>query len=249
MEKIAEICCGSLSDGLAACQGGAQRIELNSALALGGLSPSLASLQALKKQTNLQIVCMVRPRGAGFCYGRQEKEQIFLEAKAFLENGADGLAFGFLKEDGSIDTDATKRMTNLIHSYGKTAVFHRAIDVAKNYEGSIKTLIALGIDRVLTSGQKPTAILGKKTLAAMQKKYGEQIEILAGSGLNAQNIASFIKETGIVQVHSSCKSYQKDPATKSANCSFAMYEGEHEMDYDVADADKVRAFVLQVQSA
>lgn len=95
MKPIVEICCGSYSDALAAWKAGATRIELNSALSLGGLTPSLATLKMTKQNTGLKVITMIRPRGAGFCYDEEEYEVMKQDAKIMLENGADGLAFGF----------------------------------------------------------------------------------------------------------------------------------------------------------
>lgn len=124
-----EVCAGSYEDCLAAARGKADRVELNSALALGGLSPTEATLRLVKRDTDLKVICMVRPRGAGFHYTEVERKVMMAEAKSFLENGADGIAFGFLNADGTIDVEATKEMIDLIHSYNKEAVFHRAVDV------------------------------------------------------------------------------------------------------------------------
>ena len=151
MDRIIEICCGSYEDAINAYRGGAKRIELNSALYLGGLTPSIATLELIKRNTNLEVICMVRPRGAGFCYSDLEKKQIFAEAKALLESGADGLAFGFLTEDRTIDLECTQKMVNLVYSYGKTAVFHRAFDCVKDEKTAINKLIKLNVDRVLTT--------------------------------------------------------------------------------------------------
>ena len=98
-----EICCASYEDGMNTYYGGAKRIELNSALYLGGLSPSVSTLKLLKAKTDLKIICMVRPRGAGFCYDDNEFIQMKEEAKYFLENSADGLAFGFLNDNKTIN--------------------------------------------------------------------------------------------------------------------------------------------------
>ena len=100
-----EICCGSYEDALNAYYGGAKRIELNSALHLGGLTPSIGSLKLTKNTTNLKVICMVRPRGAGFCYTDIEFKQMMIEAKDLLENGADGIAFGFLLKNHEIDIE------------------------------------------------------------------------------------------------------------------------------------------------
>ncbi len=242
-----EICCGSYSDGIAAYKGKAKRIELNSALSVGGLTPDLASLIRLKKETDLKIICMVRPRAAGFFYDDEEKNIMFDQAKLLLENGADGIAFGFLNDDYTIDVSASRKMVELIHSCNKEAVFHRAFDVTKDPYLSIETLIKLGVDRILTSGQQAKAIDGKELLKELQNKYGKQIEILAGSGINYKNANEFMGYTGINQVHSSCKNYKKDPTTKLNNVSYS-YLDNHEYEYDVVDKDLVRKLVDSVEN-
>lgn len=245
--KQVEICCGSYEDGIAAFLGGAKRIELNTALSVGGLSPSVIVLEQLKKKTDLKIICMVRPRAGGFCFGQTETQIMMEEAKLFLEKGADGCAFGFLKEDGSVDLEKTKAMTDLIHSFEKEAVFHRAIDVADDLDAAIKALIACRVDRVLTSGQKAKAMEGIDRIAYLQKTYGNQIEILAGSGLNAENALEILQKTGIWQIHSSCKGYREDPTTRTRDVRFDYLDQPHQMDYDVVDVEKVKSLVNVIQ--
>lgn len=172
-----EVCCGSYKDGLRAYKGGATRIELNSALYLGGLTPSVASLKLLKRETTLTIICMVRPRGAGFTYDEIEYKQMLLEAEELLENGADGLAFGFLNSDHTINEKRTREFVELIHKYHRTAVFHRAFDCCDDLDHAMTQLVELGIDRVLTSGGQPTAIDGADKIKSLQENYGKDIEI------------------------------------------------------------------------
>ena len=119
MEKIIEVCCGSYDDALASYRGGAKRIELNSALYLGGLTPSLASLILTKKNTDLKVIAMVRPRAAGFCYTNEEFETMKLDVTLMLENGADGIAFGCLTSDSEIDVKQTKEIVDIIKSFNK----------------------------------------------------------------------------------------------------------------------------------
>ena len=207
-----EICCGSYKDALAAYNGGAKQIELNAALALGGLTPSLASLTLTKRHTDLKVICMVRPRGGGFCYSEKELEVMMADCQLLLENGADGIAFGFLNSDLTIDSIRTQKMVDLIHQYKKEAVFHRAIDVVNDYKASIEILINLNIDRILTSGQKEKAPHAIERLASIQAKYGAQVTFLMGSGVNEKNAVELMQTTGITNIHSSCKDWRLDPS-------------------------------------
>ena len=117
---VVEICCGSYYDARQAVLGGASRIELNSALWMGGLTPTTAVMRMIRKDfPQLQVIAMVRPRGAGFCYNREEISVMQEEAEELLKAGADGIAFGYLKEDRSINVADTLTMVSLIKSYGK----------------------------------------------------------------------------------------------------------------------------------
>lgn len=247
MERMVEICCGSYQDGIEAYNGGASRIELNRALSVGGLSASVVDLSRLKKETDLQIICMVRCRAAGFCYDEVEISLMMEEAQLLLECGADGIAFGFLNEDGSINKKALIQMTNLIHSYKATAVFHRAIDVCQNIDESMHVLIDCGVDRVLTSGQKKKATEAIDMLTHLQSAYGDSIEILAGSGINVDNALDVMDQTGIKQVHSSCKGYKRDMTTKAGDVSFAYLENEHALDHDIVNYSLVKELVDLVE--
>jgi len=243
MKPIIEICAGSYEDCLSAAMGGADRVELNAALSVGGLTPGVAVLERVKRDTELGVVCMVRPRAAGFCYSAKEKELMFDEAELLLWYGADGIAFGFLQEDGSIDEESTKRMVGLIHKKKKEAVFHRAFDVCKDPYAAMELLISLGVSRVLTSGQRAKATEGKELLKKLQEAYGDRIQILAGSGVNAGNAKELMEYTKISQVHSSCKDYRKDTTTTGGSVSYSYLPAPYEQCYDVVSVDKVRELV------
>ena len=246
MNKIIEICCGSYEDALAAYRGGAKRVELNSALHLGGLTPSLGTLQLVKKNTDLKVIAMVRPRGAGFCYSEADFEVMKADAEILMKHGADGIAFGCLDENGEIQNEQTKEIIDIIKKYEGEVVFHRAFDCVKDPYESMEKLIEMGVDRVLTSGLKAKAADGMELIAKLQERYGEEIEILAGSGINASNALEIMKKTGISQVHSSCKGWVKDPTTTGEEVSYSYAEGEHRDDYDVVDEKLVRKLVESV---
>lgn len=239
-----EVCAGSVQDCINAQLGGADRVELNSALHLGGLTPSLAMLRLVKEKTSLKVVCMDRPRAAGFCYDDVEIETMFEDAKILLENGADGISFGFLNSDATINVIETKKMVELIHQYQKEAVFHRAFDCVDDPMHAIKQLIDCGVDRILTSGLQPTAMQGVSVLEKLQSEFGDQIELLAGSGINANNIRALKEQTGLHQFHGSCKEWCKDPTTTVGNVSYAYHEGD---DYDCVSLEKVKRIVQELR--
>lgn len=247
MEKIIEICCGSYYDAKQAYLGGAKRIELNSALHLGGLTPSIGTLRRVKSECRLNVICMVRPRGAGFCYTNEDYQVMLEDARLLMENGADGLAFGILDAQGKVDVERNKAIIDIIKEYNGTAVFHRAFDCVPDAFAAMDTLVELGVDRLLTSGQKAKAVEGRELIRQLQDRYGERIEILAGSGVNAANARELMDYTGIHQVHSSCKDWMRDETTSAADVDFA-YAGEgHQDEYEVVSRELVEKIVAVVR--
>ena len=186
MKYLLEVCCGSVEDVLEAQRGGADRVELNSCLFHGGLTPSVGELITAKKLSRLPVMTMVRPRQGGFCYTKAEYLTALADAEKLLENGTDGLVFGFLKEDGSLDKERTKELVRLAGS--KTKVFHRAIDVADDWKRMLAELIDLGVDRVLTSGLAPDVFYGIDVIKEMMDFAAGRIQILPGAGVNLKNV-------------------------------------------------------------
>lgn len=243
-----EICCGSYYDAVQAAAGGAGRIELNSGLYLGGLTPSLGTLELVKEHCSLSVIAMVRPRGGGFCYCREDFEVMERDAQLLARHGADGIAFGCLNPDGTIHREQNERLISMIHANGKEAVFHRAFDCTRDPFASIELLIHMGADRVLTSGLAAKAVEGAELLQKLQAGYGKQIEILAGSGIHAGNARKLMDDTGITQVHSSCKDWVEDPTTSSDRVSYAFAGHPHENAYDVVSKEQVRRLLLSICS-
>lgn len=247
MNKMIEVCCGSYEDALVAYQNHADRIELNSALYLGGLTPSLGSLRLVKQNTGIKTIVMIRPRGAGFCYSDKDFEVMKEDTRLLMENGADGIAFGCLLENGTIDVEKCKCLIDIVNEYHGEVVFHRAFDCVKNPFEAIETLIGMGVNRILTSGQQQTAMDGKGLLKELQSKYGSQIEIVAGGGINSSNAKELMEYTGIHQIHSSCKEYFTDPTTVGESVSYAYLPEEHSMKYDMVDGRLVKKIVKVVK--
>ncbi|HWR23700.1 MAG TPA: copper homeostasis protein CutC [Feifaniaceae bacterium] len=241
MRTLVEICCGSADDVFEAAAAGADRAELSAALPLGGLTPSIGQLAAAKT-AGLELIAMVRPREGGFCYGAREFDVMLRDAHALLAAGADGVAFGILNGDGTVDAGRCER---LLRATGpKQAVFHRAVDVTPDWRAAIDTLCALGFRRVLTSGQAPTAIEGAATIREMIAYANGRIEILPGAGIRPDNVPELVKTTGCTQVHASLRGTRID-----ASCSvrpdirFGGALPPSEDTFAVTDPYKVRDFL------
>ncbi len=246
MNRIAEVCCDSLEDALIAQRAGADRIELNNCMHLGGLTPSIGTIKLAAESCNIPIVVMVRPRGAGFYYSDYEFNTMLADIEAIVEYDIEGVAFGCLDRNGEVDKIRNKKIVDILHKHNKTAVFHRAFDCVKEPFKSMEILIELGIHRVLTSGLKLKAVEATDLLAELQHRYGDKIEILAGSGVNASNCKYLIDKTGISQYHSSCKTWRSDPTTVS-NVSYAYADYPHEEEYNIVSYEKVVEFVREVK--
>ena len=241
--NLLEVCCGSYYDCLMAQKGGAKRVELNNALYLGGLTPSLATLCLVKQNTNLEVICMVRPRGAGFCYNDIEFETMLYDAKILLDHSADGIAFGCLNDDFTINETQTKIMVDLIKSYNKQAIFHRAFDCVNDPIKSVETLIELKVNRILTSGLKSHAIDGIELLKELNYKFNKNIEFVIASGVNKDNALHLIEYTKINQIHSSCKAWINDNTTSNNDVSYHYHKNK---DYDVCDYLLVKDIIQSI---
>lgn len=200
MRKILmEVCCGSVDDAVQAQKGGADRIELNSCLFHGGLTPSIGTMIVAREQCSLPIMAMIRPRQGGFCYTEAEFRTAMCDAEQMLVHGADGLVFGFLHDDGTLNVERSRELVALAGK--RKTVFHRALDVVPDWKRTLEQLIELGVTRVLTSGQMPDSFYGAETIRQMIEFAQGAIEILPGGGIKHWNIDRVIEATGCTQVH------------------------------------------------
>lgn len=206
-----EICLGNIQDVKVLNKYPVDRIELNCALELGGLTPSVNTLIQAKKISDKQIVCMCRCRGGNFVYSEEEYELMFMDAESLLKNGADGIVFGFLNEDKTIDLFHTQKMIQLIHSYKRQAIFHKAFDEITDLDKACKSLCDLQANRILTSGKAvyPNIVEGCKTINMLHQKY-PNIELLPGGGVRIDNIQEVIKTSKCNQIHMTSKKTYDD---------------------------------------
>jgi copper homeostasis protein len=234
-----EICTASVEDCIKAESGGADRVELNCALMLGGLTPSLGSLRESRAAVRLPIIAMIRPRPAGFCYSRAEFTVMQRDAELALAEKADGIAFGILTAAGPLDVPRCRQMVKL--AAGRQAVFHRAFDVVRDPLKALEQLIDLGVTRVMTSGQEASAYNGAAQIAEYIRRAAGRIEILPAGGINRFTIADVIKRTGCDQVHASLSTASADrSASGRPQVSFGGTIKQSEVEFTVTDAEAVR---------
>ncbi|MFM1514709.1 copper homeostasis protein CutC [Helcococcus ovis] len=219
---------------------GYDSVEINSALCLGGLTPSAGVVRKIAENINIKKNCMIRNRAAGFCYTDNQFRAMLEELDILLNEKIDGIVFGFLTFDFEIDKEKTKAFVEKIHDAGKIAIFHRAFDNTNNPFRSIENLIELNVDRVLTSGQTPSALDNMSLIKELIQKYDDKIEIILGSGINPDNAIDLIKTTNARYIHSSCKKNYEDITTKN-NIDYTIFGnfGNTYIDIDVEIAEKL----------
>ncbi len=198
---ILEVCTGSLQSVINAVKGGAQRIELCSALSLDGLTPSLGLIKTVRKMfPKLTIHTLIRVREGDFCYNEGEIKVMETDIKEILSY-TDAIVCGALTADGDIDIATTRRLIDACE--GKPFTFHRAFDVCRNPLKALDELAALHCTRVLTSGQAPTAETGIPALKEYIKHTEGRMTILPGGGVTPLNAKKILAETGAVEIHGS----------------------------------------------
>jgi copper homeostasis protein len=234
-----EICTASVEDCVKAERGGADRVELNCALMLGGLTPSLGALREARAAVKLQIIAMIRPRPSGFCYSRADFAVMQRDAEMALSENADGIAFGILTSAGAVDLKRCRQMVKL--AAGRQAVFHRAFDVVRDPRTALAQLVDLGLTRVMTSGQEASAYNGAANIAGYIRQAAGRIEILPAGGINRFTVADVIKRTGCDQVHASLSTASQDrSASARPQVSFGGTVKQSEVEFTVTDAEAVR---------
>jgi copper homeostasis protein len=194
-----EVCIDSVESALAAQQGGAGRVELCSDLGHGGITPSVGMIRSVRESVSLKVHVMIRPRAGDFLYSDAEYEVMkndVLEAKKL---GVDGLVFGILTKDGTVDSVRTEMLMQMARPLSVT--FHRAFDETADVFDALADLARIGVDRVLTSGGRPTVESGLQTLAELVKAAKSSISVLAGGGITHENVAHVVQKAGVNEVH------------------------------------------------
>ncbi|MFM7058878.1 MAG: copper homeostasis protein CutC [Planctomycetota bacterium] len=196
---LVELCVGGIQDAELAARQKVPRIELNSGMALGGLTPSAGLVREAMAVYPGRIIGMVRPREGGFMYSERELRQMFRDAEWMLGEGLAGLAVGFLDPSGHVDQRLCHQFRALC---GRAEfVFHKAFDCTVDLRVSLETLADCGVDRVLTSGGAATAMAGALTLRGLCEQSRGRVQVLAGGGIRGSNVVQVLRQSGCTELH------------------------------------------------
>ncbi|CAG5009384.1 Copper homeostasis protein CutC [Dyadobacter sp. CECT 9275] len=200
-----EVCAYSLESCINAQAGGAGRIELCGGLGEGGTTPSAGLIEVVREHIQIQLFVMIRPRGGDFVYDFFEHEVMKKDILLAKKLGADGVVLGVLQADGQVDVERTKALVD--YASPMKVTFHRAFDITPDPLKALSAIIETGAERILTSGQKPTAAEGIALLEKLARAAGDKIEIMAGGGVNHLNAAAF-KAAGVPALHLTAKAFR-----------------------------------------
>jgi copper homeostasis protein len=220
MHRLLEVCVEDVAGIDAAVIGGADRIELCAALAVGGLTPP-ESLIAAAATAPIPVHLLARPRDGNFLYTAAEAALVAADIRAAAEAGLEGVVIGASRADRQLDAEMLAAWVSVARNACRSLslTLHRAFDLCPDPLTALETAIALGFDRILTSGCTPKAIDGRDTIAALVQAAGDRITILAGSGVDVATLPPIL-ETGVREVHASCRSAQGSPDTREIAFGF-----------------------------
>ena len=240
-----EICANSVASCIAAQEGGADRVELCAGIPEGGTTPSFGMIRNARECIDIALNVIIRPRGGDFLYTETELREMVYDIQAAKELGVDGLVFGCLRPDGSVDMAAMKV---LMEAAGDTPVtFHRAFDHTSDPFKALEDIISLGCVRILTSGCRPTALEGAELLARLVEKAADRIIIMPGCGVREGNIAEIARLSGAREFHFSAReSVQSGMFFR--NPEVAMGSEDDPYGYDVTTARRVAATIEPLRS-
>jgi len=200
---ILECCVDSVESAINAANGGASRLELCSNLIIGGTTPDVALVKEIRKYTDIRIHALIRPRFGDFCYTRHEIEIMKSQIRALKDAGVEGVVIGVLDEDGNLNMPIMRAL--MAEAEGLSVTLHRAFDMCRDPYQALEEAIALGVNTILTSGQKQSAWEGRELLAQLIEKADGHIDIMVGAGISASVIEKLIPETKGTSYHMSGK--------------------------------------------
>jgi copper homeostasis protein len=235
---ILEACVNSAISAIEAQKGGADRVELCENMHDGGTTPSAGAIAFARKNLHIALFVMVRPRGGDFLYSNDEFEIMKEDIRVAKNAGADGVVFGILKPDGTIDVERMKVLAGLARPMGITC--HRAFDMTADPFKAMEDLIGLGIDRILTSGQQPSAPQGEMLIKELIIKSAGRIIIMPGCGIKEHNIARVVETTGAQEVHIRLDKQEPSRMAFRQPSVYMGKPGQQEFEHTITDAERIK---------
>lgn len=203
MDYRLEICAFNLSSALIAQQSGADRIELCASPDEGGTTPSAGLIRTARELLRIPLYPIIRPRGGDFLYSEEEFRVMLRDIEYCKQAGCNGVVTGMLLADGTVDKRRVSQLIDAAYPMGVT--FHRAFDWAANPYEAMEDIIQIGCERILTSGQRPTALEGASLIDQLVREADDRIVIMPGSGVRLANIIQLAEATGASEFHTSAR--------------------------------------------
>ncbi|MDE3235278.1 MAG: copper homeostasis protein CutC [Bacteroidota bacterium] len=232
-QHLLEICVFNIATAIAAQDAGADRLELCENYANGGTTPSYGTLRVIREKITIPVFPMIRPRGGDFDCSADEFKAMKKDVLLCKELGFEGVVIGILKPDGKIDIERNSILVEL--AYPLEVTFHRAFDRCAAPLQALEDIISCGCQRILTSGQKTTAIEGQQLIQQLVHQAGERIIIMPGSGVKSSNIAGLKAITGATEFHTSARKLFP------GGMQFINHDIEEEHFIDGVNAEEIKA--------
>lgn len=247
MNKInIEVCANSTQSAINAQKAGAIRVELCDNLEEGGTTPALSQIEATRKYLDIQVNVIIRPRGGDFLYNDIEFEMMKQDIHHCGKVKCDGVVFGILNPNGTIDKIRNKELVEIAKQYGMNITFHRAFDRCANLFESLEEIINLGCDHILTSGGMKTATEGKDILKKLIEQSDNRIIIMPGGGITENNISDLVKATDLREFHGTFRSEYKGDMKY-----FSPHFNNSKEEYSIllSDTDKIQKAIFNANHA
>ncbi len=241
-----EICVDSPQSALSAQRGGADRLELCASLFDGGTTPSVGMIATVRSLVKIDLHIMIRPRSGDFCYSADEFAAMQRDIAMAKQLRTDGVAFGILNADGTVDAARCREL--LHHTRPLKATFHRAFDMSRDLPQSLEDIIALGFDRVLTSGGEQKVHDAIPVIRRLGEIAANRIALMIGSGIRSDNARELISQTGVRELHASARHIETS-AMQFRNEKIRMGTlPDQEYQRAVVDEEEVRRLVRAISA-
>ena len=237
-----EVVVYNIESALKAQEGGADRIELCDNPSEGGTTPSFGTIEAVRQNVSIDVAVMIRPRGGDFLYSNYEFHSMKREISQCQKLSVDGIVFGILNPDGTIDKKRCKELIEKARPLKVTC--HRAFDMTRDPFEALEDCIEVGFDRILTAGQQAQASKGAELIGQLIEKANGRIVIMPGSGVNEDTVTAIVEKTGAAEIHFSATAF-RESGMKFKNQQIAGMGSDEGSEFRVRTVDSERVRTIR----